>query len=419
MHVVGLITEYNPFHNGHLYHLNKSKEITGADYSIAVMSGNYVQRGCPAYVDKWSRARMALEAGVDMVIEIPTYYSTASAELFSFGSIALLHHTGIVNSVCFGSEIGKTELIEDIATLLAQEPFEYQQLLKEALSSGNGFATSRTKALYNYLKAQDHMDLTEEVFTSFISSPNNILGIEYIKWIKKLGSSIKPATIQRKTTGYHEQSTTQPIASASGIRNLLNKNKSLEEIMHTIPKGTLDELLRTFKEGIGPNTFNDYSSLLHYAISMAGPIGIEKMMEVSEGLENRIYQKSQRHFLIDELLDSLGTKRYTNSRLSRTLLYTMLGITKERFQHFHQQGGPQYIKVLGFRRKSEVLFSHLKEKATLPLITNMGRHLSKLPVPAYEMIMDESRFSDIYSLGYANTSQQTKQIEFQQPLIVI
>lgn len=419
MHIVGLITEYNPFHNGHLYHLNKSKEITGADYSIAVMSGNYVQRGCPAYVDKWTRAEMALKTGVDMVIEIPTYYATATADLFAFGSVALLHHTGIVNSICFGSEEGKTPLMQTIAKLLSDEPENYQQQLKSYLKEGHGFANSRTKALFDYLKSHNTYTDDFDTFKNFIGSPNNILGIEYMKWLHKLKSPIQAATIQRKASGYHEQDTTNTISSASGIRNSFNTHGDLSQLYHTMPQATLKGLEKAFQEGRGPITFDDYSNLLHYAIITLGTDGVQKIMEVAEGLENRIYKKSQQHHQVSQLLESLGTKRYTNSRLSRALLYTLLGITREGFLDYHQAGGPQYLKVLGFRKDSELLFKMLKERASLPLVTNMGRHVQNLPPKAYEMLKDEIRFTDIYSLGYRNHELKSKDLEFQRPFIVV
>ncbi|WP_105618092.1 nucleotidyltransferase [Vallitalea okinawensis] len=419
MKIVGLITEYNPFHNGHLYHLNKSKEVTGATYSIAVMSGNFVQRGCPAYVNKWVRTRMALESGVDMVIEIPTYYSTASAELFAMGSISLLNATGIVDYVCFGSEAGEIDFINHVATILANESENYQKVLKKHLHSGDSFAVSRTKSLYQIMQLTYEMEYSFDDFKNLLSAPNNILGIEYIKWLKRLNSNIKAATIQRVSTGYHDQSVASDIASASGIREALNNNSLLEDIRHTMPDPTYRQLITAFEEGLCPITFDDYSTALHYAISLLGPDRMKDIFEISEGLENRIYKHSHSQFLISDLLKGLSTRRYTNARLNRVLLNTLLGITNERFNYFRSLGGPQYLKILGIRKESDLLFKMLKEKAKLPLITNMGRSIAKLPFPAQEMLKDEITFSDIYTLGYRNKKYVTKESEFKHPFIVV
>lgn len=419
MKIVGLITEYNPFHNGHLYHLNKSKEVTGATYSIAVMSGNFVQRGCPAYVDKWSRAHMALQSGVDMVIEIPTYYSTASAELFAMGSISLLNASGIVDYVCFGSETGEINFINQVASILTTESENYQEALKKHLRSGDSFAVSRTKSLYQLMQSSYGLTHSFDKFNNLLSAPNNILGIEYIKWLNRLNSSIEPATIQRVSTGYHDQSISSDIASASGIREALNSNHLIEDIRHTIPDATYNQLITAFNKGLCPVTYDDYSTILHYAITTMGPDHMKDIFEISEGLENRIYKHSHTQFLISNLLKELNTRRYTNARLNRALLYTLLGITNERFNYFRSLGGPQYLKVLGIRKESDILFKMLKENAKLPLITNMGRSISKLPLHAQEMLRDEITFSDIYTLGYKNKKYVTKESEFKHPFIVV
>lgn len=421
MTIVGLITEYNPFHNGHLYHLRESKKVTNADYSIAVMSGNYVQRGCPAFIDKWSRAKMALENGVDMVIEIPTYYATSSAELFAHGSIKLLHDTNIVDYVCFGSEIGSMDFMNHIASLLSQEDEEYQITLRQFLDTGLGFATSRTKALYHILKSKNNMPYSEEDFSKLLSSPNNILGIEYLKSLKRLDSSIKPATIQRVASGYHEENISNNISSASGIRRaIMEHKKGMTDIRHTLPEPSYRILKECFDKGQGPVDLNHFTKLLHYQLSMMTPNELMHIQEISEGLENRIYKASHNYQEISQLLDEIGTKRYTSSRLSRALLNTLLHVTKERFQYYNQQGGPQYIKILGARKESrEVLFSALKEKAKLPLVTNMGRHIRNLPTTAYDLLQDEIRFSDVYTLGFPDSSQHTKEWEFKHPFIVV
>ena len=189
MKIVGLITEYNPFHNGHLYHIEKAKEITGADSVIVVMSGNYVQRGAPAIMPKHLRAEVALEAGVDVLMELPVCYATGSAEYFAAGAISLFERLGCVDSICFGSECGDYGLLARVAHILADEPEGYRQALKDLLKSGMSFPLARQKALKDYLE-DDSLD-------SVLEQPNNILGIEYIKALYQRKSPMKSYTIKR------------------------------------------------------------------------------------------------------------------------------------------------------------------------------------------------------------------------------
>ena len=214
MKIVGLITEYNPFHNGHLYHIEKAKEITGADSVIVVMSGNYVQRGAPAIMPKHLRAEVALEAGVDVLMELPVCYATGSAEYFAAGAISLFERLGCVDSICFGSECGDYGLLARVAHILADEPEGYRQALKDLLKSGMSFPLARQKALKDYLE-DDSLD-------SVLEQPNNILGIEYIKALYERRSPMKSYTIRRMVSGYHDTELSGSYSSASAIRRLLS-----------------------------------------------------------------------------------------------------------------------------------------------------------------------------------------------------
>lgn len=206
MKIVGLITEYNPFHNGHLYHIQKAKEISGADAAVVVMSGNYVQRGAPAIMPKHLRAEVALEAGVPVVMELPVCYASGSAEYFAAGAISLFEQLGCIDSICFGSECGDYKVLERIARVTADEPEEYKFSLQEALRKGISFPRARQMALKAYLK-DDSLDV-------ILEQPNNILGIEYIKALYKKKSSIKTYTIKRMVSGYHDEELTGSYSSA-------------------------------------------------------------------------------------------------------------------------------------------------------------------------------------------------------------
>lgn len=415
MNIVGLITEYNPFHNGHLYHIQKAKEITKSDYAIVVMSGNYVQRGEPAFIDKWSRTQMALNNGADVVIELPTYYSSATADLFSFGAIKLLDATGIVSHICFGSETGDMNTLNMIAGILHDEPEEYKEHLKNGLAEGLGFATSRTNALYNYISSNNLSSLTNSQLNNILSSPNNILGIEYVKWLRKLDSDIIPTTIKRSTVSYHSKNMNNEIASASGIRNGLRTSADINKIRHTIPTDVFDMINQKIALKQCPVNFDFYSDILNYIIATKPLKQLEDIQEINEGLENRIYKFSKSKPSISELIDQVSTKRYTKSKISRILLNILLNIKKEDFQYYHNNKGPQYIKVLGFKKSSSNLLTKLKNNCTLPLVTNINNSIKQLEPIAKQMLLDECRFTDIYSLALNNIENG---LEYTKPIII-
>ncbi|WP_455718849.1 tRNA(Met) cytidine acetate ligase, partial [Anaerosporobacter sp.] len=215
MQVVGLITEYNPFHNGHAYHIQKAKEITNADYVIVIMSGNYVQRGTPAIIDKYSRTLMALNNGADIVIELPVIYATASAETFAAGAIRILHDLGIVNSICFGSECGDLTLLSSIAKALCIESEEFRDTLLKYLRQGLSYPMARKHALLNTIELSNY---TNQQIEQVIESSNNILGVEYLKALYRLSSNIVPYTILREGSGYNDLTLDTTFSSASALR---------------------------------------------------------------------------------------------------------------------------------------------------------------------------------------------------------
>lgn len=212
--MLGIITEYNPFHNGHKLHIEKSKFKTNSKHCIVVMSGNFVQRGEPALIDKYIRTKMALLNGADLVIELPIIYATASAELFSLGAVDTLNKTGIVNKICFGSEAGDLKYFLEVADILADEPPNYKEILLEHLNQGISYPRARMLSLGQIL----NKDL------SFLEEPNNILSIEYLKGLKKINSNISVHTIQREQAHFHSKDTTGSIASATAIRKVILDN---------------------------------------------------------------------------------------------------------------------------------------------------------------------------------------------------
>ena len=256
--VLGLITEYNPFHNGHLYHLEKSKELCSADYVVCVMSGNFIQRGEPAIVNKWARAEMAVLAGADLVLELPVVYAMASAEFFAYAAIKTLDSIGITDCICFGSESGEIETLDKIAEILCKEPPLFRTLLKEHLAEGKSFPVSRQSALIKYMACSGQIETAGDI-GFILEQSNNILGIEYLKALKKLGSKIKPYTIKRIDNEYGAQNLTGRISSATSIRKQFESNSCAwngtdfdSDVAQTMPSSSLNILKKEFGSGRGP-----------------------------------------------------------------------------------------------------------------------------------------------------------------------
>ncbi|PKM96157.1 MAG: nucleotidyltransferase [Firmicutes bacterium HGW-Firmicutes-1] len=410
MNVVGLITEYNPFHKGHLYHVEEAKKITGSDYCIAVMSGNFVQRGDPAVVNKWVRAKSALDSGIDMVIEIPVHYATASAEFFSTASVALLHNTGIVNSICFGSEEGNLDTLDSIADLLANEPESYKVWLAHYLDKGFNYPTARSKALKKYFPHN---------FEDVINSPNNILGIEYLKALKRLNSKMSPFTIKRVGAGYHDESSSAPVVSATAIRKQLKANTEGSVVLESmLPTSSLVHLREAIDGNIAPIFPNDFFPLLKYKLLTTHPSELCKVLDITEGLENRILSAISQANSIEVLLDMVTTKRYTRTKINRALIHILLDIDKKPFQTFNHNGYSQYIKVLGFNKKAQHLMKQMKDYATLPIITNVKASSMSLTSLQKKMLDDEIRATNIYNTIVLSKFNQIVKNDYTQPVIL-
>jgi len=396
MKTVGLITEYNPFHNGHLYHLNESKKITECDYSIAIMSGNFVQRGEPAIVDKWTRAKMAVDSGVDLVIELPFIYASQSAELFAYGAVNTLDKLGIVNSLCFGSEIGNIDILKSISSVLVKEPDLYRSYLKNSLDNGNSFPKAREYALVEYFKTSNFNDWHS--IKNILTNPNNILAIEYLKAIQLLNSNIIPFTISRLTSNYHDKNLSGEISSATAIRKELFNNTNIESLSYAIPNSTYLYIKEYLESGKQFNSLNNFSQIITYLIRELGENKLKSIMDIEGGLERRFMRCSEKYFSIDNLIECISTKRYTNSRLKRILIHLLVGLDQETFKQLHKFG-PQYIRVLATNEKGLYLLKEIKKKNTIEIVTKFADYKKfKNPI-LNRMIELDRKATDIYFLG--------------------
>lgn len=399
MKIVGLIAEYNPFHNGHAYHIRKAKAVTGADYCIVIMSGNYVQRGTPAVISKYDRTRMALESGADLVLELPVSFSTSSAELFAKAAVSLLDHTGIVDCLCFGSECGEIEPLQQIAHIFLEEPPLYREELLKNLREGNPYPKARNDALIQYLLKSDRTSsAVESIYkaTSLLSSPNNILGIEYLKALISSKSRIVPYTISRMSSQYHSMNLDMPFCSATAIRTSLEDCTDLNLLRSQVPDGCLRILNEAYEKSC-PITSNDFSSLLNYRLLTEETYS--SYDGFSEELAARLQNLLPDFMEFENWADALKTKSYTRTRICRSLLHLILGIRSADVETYQEYDCCLYARILGFRSRSSQLLTHMKNHCQVPMITKMADAKAFLSPVGRRMLEQEIHASHLYNLA--------------------
>jgi predicted nucleotidyltransferase len=399
---VGLIVEYNPLHYGHVYHFRQSKINAKADAVIAVMSGNFLQRGEPALVNKWARTEMALQMGADLVIELPVAFSSQPAEWFAYGAVSALHQTGIVDSLCFGSESGEIDWLKALAHRLHQEPKAFQQNLKQQLKKGINYPAAYSQAIQDFV-GEDPQMKDAQAFN--LAQPNNVLGLHYLIALERLKSNIEPLTITRQKSGYHQQDITdQQIASATALRKILMEQQNTTEISPFVPPYTYDILCREWEANRGPMHWDRFAMNLFHQLLNSTPLQLSEIYEVSEGLENRIKQilpqlNLNESLSIDMLLEAVKTKRYTRTKLQRTLLRILLNHSKQDLEMNKLSQGVPYLRVLGFSDTGRILLKQMKTTAKVPVVSNPARS-------SFDFLDMDIRAASIYSLAYPKPSSQ-------------
>lgn len=368
MNVVGLITEYNPFHNGHAYHIQRAKELTNADYCVVVMSGNYVQRGTPAIIDKYSRTKMALKNGADIVIELPVLYATSSAEGFAAGSVRILHDLGIVTDLCFGSECGDIHLLNHIAHVLCEESTAFKNCLKENLRQGLSFPVARKKAI---LTTDTTHAIDPDELSTVLESSNNILGIEYLKALHRLSSHIRPSTILREGSNYNDKALNPLFSSASAIRNSLSNLGNASMIDAHMPQ-TAYSILEQSVNKIAPICEDDFSDVLQYQLLTSSIETLTSYLDMNIDLANRLHDLVYQAHTFTEYSELLKSKHHTMTRMNRALLHTILQITKEDYTNMDPQGHSSYARLLGFRKEASSLLKAARIHGTIPIITKVA-----------------------------------------------
>lgn len=394
--VLGIIAEYNPFHNGHLYHIAKSKQETGAQYVVAVISGNFVQRGNTSIVNKWTKARMALLNGADLVIELPTVYSISSAENFAEGAIKILNSLGIVDTLSFGMEAKDIATLNNIANVLYSEPKEYVTILSHELKKGNSFPKARENALMMYLN-----DIKR--YANVMAGSNNILAIEYLKALKRTKSTINPIGIKREKVLYNDKYIVDEFASATAIRKML-MTKQLGDISKVMPRNSYLLLGEELKKGHYVIDISRFEKEIIYNLRKMSLEDISKLPDVSEGLENSIKNAADSCNTIEELINIVKTKRFTQTRIQRILLYSLLGITKKQMD-ISRKTMP-YVRVLGFNNKGKELISEMMRlNPKLNVVTSVKKYIDTVANRNLkEMIETDILATNIYTLGYYSDS---------------
>ena len=405
MKIVGLITEYNPFHAGHLYHMQQARELTGADYCVVLMSGSFVQRGEPAIFDKYRRTKAALLAGADLVLEMPVAFSTASAHEFAAYGVALLSAIG-VDAVVFGSECGQIEILKQAAYALNHESAEFQERLRKGLKAGLTYPQARAKALGETQAGGTRVENVEDfhtntdvsnshIWSSILNSPNNILGIEYLRAAEDLHSPMEFYTISREGSGYHEDTLADAnFPSASAIRGIIRNSLSKDKDWLDILASHLPGVTHPAYTGAVPVFVDDFSELLNAAVLQLQ--ATFSIADLSPELAARLAKPPYFPLSFEERIQALKTRQLTYTRVSRALLHLVLGMREEDISRWKDEGYALYARILGFRRQSSPLLSCLHKKSSIPLITKMADAAQNLSPSALALLDQEVYASHLY-----------------------
>lgn len=360
MNVVGIIAEYNPMHNGHIYNIKKARELTHADYVIVIMSGSFTEQGNIACINKFDRASIAIENGADMVIELPTVYATSSAENFAFGSVNILNSLGIVTHLAFGAESKNMQALKDVANTYLNHKNEIIAKIKEYTKQGINSGEAYTKSLSEFL----------ENISQDLTLPNNILAIEYLKALIALKSQIEPVLVHRQASNHSDTEVlkSSEYASSTSIRNILVRDnltidEKLDEIRDVVPQNTLQYLAN--------NKFNlneDSWNILKYEIIKLNVDGLKNIHEVTEGLENKLYKQALTCESYNDYIFSIKSKRYTLSKIKRICVYILLGITKEKYDRLKDAN---YARILKVKESSSKLLSQISTNSRNVVVTKV------------------------------------------------
>lgn len=409
MKICGIVAEYNPFHNGHKYQIEQTKKLTNCDTVIVVMSGNFIQRGLPALFDKWARARMAIENGVDIVIELPTCYATSSAEFFAHGAVGIMDALNCVDILSFGNKYNDIEVLKRIANVLHSEPEEYKKLLQRELKKGTSYPIARSNALKNFLKKE----IDSKILENILLDSNNILGIEYLKALLTYDSPIEPCAIERIGGDYNSTNIIDNICSATGIREMLEKNTT-EKLPDVMPEKSFKILSDEIISGKVPMNISNFEKEILYQLRKLSTSELSEISDVTEGLENVLKKCIAEGFEITDLIEQIKTKRYTKTRVQRILIHTLLGIKKSFLQE--QKETPQYARILAFSKNGKKVIPELVKKSRIPIVTSISKFLKTATPSQKEMLELDIMATNIYTLGYQIPTFRKMNLDYTMPM---
>lgn len=384
MKTAAIICEYNPFHNGHKYHIMQTRNITGADCVIAIMSGNYVQRGTPAVMDKKIRTKSALLGGADLVIELPLFAACSSAPDFAIGAVSLLHKLGVIDYLSFGSECQDINKLKQIASFLIQYKEEIEHGTKELMSLGHSYP--KAKELY----LREHLD--DASLIEVLKQPNNILGIEYLKALLQLDSPIIPVCVTRVSNDHHSKELTPSISSATSIREILEQHQ-IRPLFSRVPEALHDIYQMHYQKDF-PVCLDDFSLLLHAAIYSCEDL--TQISGISSDFKDRIFKMLKSDLSFEELISACKTKNLTWSKISRNLLHIMLDITKEKVEKARTYDMSPYFQILGFKRSASFLIGNIKRKSSIPMVRHLRVMNDPLSKDQEELLSTEQRANQLY-----------------------
>lgn len=410
MKVGAIIAEYNPFHNGHKYQIEKFRRESCLDYLIIIMSGDFTQRGEPAWMPKHLRARMALEAGADLIIELPLYYATGSASLFAEGAIAHLNALGCVDELCFGCESDGDfnvlfNKINTAAEILIEEPELFKEKLTGYLRKGFSYPVAREKALSAILPD------VEELF-----SPNNILAMEYVIALKKTKSSIIPRPIIRRGPGYHSTNSEDDFASATALRQKLTKNLPSGNVL-----GIPEESMEIIRENYGrslPITINDFSSAF-CRLYLNEKEKLVDYIDINEDIANLMRKNFDAFINLEQYLTHIKNKAYTYTRLSRCVIHMLTNQKDEYYKSYLINGLAKYARVLGFKKNASSLLNTLKQTSSISLITKMSVYREQLDDDGCAMLDMDVFAADVYRMTAQVKFGQHLNNEYNEKLVII
>jgi Predicted nucleotidyltransferase len=395
--IAGIVAEYNPFHNGHLFQLNKVRKQLNPDLVIVVMSGDFVQRGEPAIISKWSRTAMALHEGADLVIELPYIFAVGKADIFARGAVSILDHLGITHLI-FGSEAGRIEPFLNTYLLIEQHQQDYRTHLMEALKGGISYPNAHAAAYRHLVAHAENPDLLD------LTQPNNSLGYQYLHAMKCRGTQIIPVTIGRKNAGHSDPDfpETGSIASATSIRDRLQQNQPAETMIDKIP-GFTASLLKQAKQQNELADWENFFPYLKYKLLSSRPDKLEKIYEAEEGIEHRLLSCIGRSSTFHQFISEVKTKRYTWSRLQRLCVHILTDTEKSEARKQAAAGEADYLRLLGMNFKGQKYLAARRKAFEVPVVSKIRQHRS----PILDLDLKAAAIYDFISGRSARASSET------------